>query len=214
MGTGGNERPLRRGRGGVGLLARRVGVEVCLAVVVLTGWSGQISLAQMAFGGVAGFSLSRLATGAGVPFPVAPLLAAALAAVGGLLVGLPALRARGVSLAVVTLAGAVVVEEVVFKNPALTGGFGGARVPAPSMVGWRLAPSGPAVALLGLPVLGGAAGGPGRGPGARTERGEDLRVHWSPKPGLNWGPTHYECVALPTELFGRAVLVLRSYTDV
>ena len=126
-----------------------IGMLVCLSIVVLTGWSGQISLAQMAFAGVAGFSLSRLATEVGVPFPVAPLLAAALAAVTGLLVGLPALRARGVSLAVVTLAGAVVVEEAVFKRPTLTGGFGGSRVPAPA----GLDPAEPAFGLLVLAVL-------------------------------------------------------------
>jgi branched-chain amino acid transport system permease protein len=113
----------------------------------------------MAFAGVAGFSLSRLATGAGVPFPLAPLLAAALAAVAGVLVGLPALRARGVSLAVVTLAGAVVVEEVVFKSPTLTGGFGGSRVPAPSLFGWRLDPAQPAFGLLVLAVLVATAAG-------------------------------------------------------
>lgn len=126
-----------------------IGMLVCLSIVVLTGWSGQISLAQMAFAGVAGFSLSRLAVEVGVPFPIAPLLAAVLAAGAGLLVGLPALRARGVSLAVVTLAGAVVVEEAVFKRPTLTGGFGGSRVPAPA----GLDPAGAAFGLLVLGVL-------------------------------------------------------------
>ena len=126
-----------------------IGMLVCLSIVVLTGWSGQISLAQMAFAGVAGFSLSRLATEVGVPFPLAPLLAAVLAAGTGLLVGLPALRARGVSLAVVTLAKAVVVEEAVFKRPTLTGGFGGSRVPPPA----GLQPSGVAFGVLVLAVL-------------------------------------------------------------
>jgi branched-chain amino acid transport system permease protein len=145
------------GQDRMALVTSFVGALVCLSIVVLTGWSGQISLAQMAFAGVAGFSLSRLATGVGIPFPIAPLLAAALAALAGLLVGLPALRARGVSLAVVTLAGAVVVEEVVFKSPTLTGGFGGSRVPAPALFGWRLDPSGPAFGLLVLAVLIGTA---------------------------------------------------------
>jgi branched-chain amino acid transport system permease protein len=126
-----------------------IGMLVCLSIVVLTGWSGQISLAQMAFAGVAGFSLSRLAVEVGVPFPLAPLLAATLAAGAGLLVGLPALRARGVSLAVVTLAGAVVVEEAIFKRPTLTGGFGGSRVPAPA----GLDPAGAAFGLLVLAVV-------------------------------------------------------------
>jgi branched-chain amino acid transport system permease protein len=141
------------GQDRMALVTSLIGALVCLSIVVLTGWSGQISLAQMAFAGVAGFALSRLATNLGVPFPVAPLLAALLAAAAGVLVGLPALRARGVSLAVVTLAGAVVVEEVVFKSPTLTGGFGGSRVPVPSLFGWRLDPSGRAFGLLVLTVL-------------------------------------------------------------
>ena len=141
------------GQDRMALVTSMIGALVCLSIVVLTGWSGQISLAQMAFAGVAGFALSRLATGAGIPFPVAPLLAASLAALAGLLVGLPALRARGVSLAVVTLAGAVVVEEVVFKSPTLTGGFGGSRVPPPSLFGWQLEPASPAFGLLVLAVL-------------------------------------------------------------
>ena len=119
------------GQDRMALVTSMIGALVCLSIVLLTGWSGQISLAQMAFAGVAGFSLSRLATDWGIPFPISPLLAAALAALAGLVVGLPALRARGVSLAVVTLAGAVVVEEAVFKNVALTGGFGGSRVASP-----------------------------------------------------------------------------------
>ena len=139
------------GQDRMALVTTLIGALVCLSIVLLTGWSGQISLAQMAFAGVAGFSLSRLGTDVGVPFPIAPLLAATLAALAGLLVGLPALRARGVSLAVVTLAGAVVVEEAVFKNAALTGGFGGSRVDSP------LASSSAAFGLLVLAVLVAAA---------------------------------------------------------
>lgn len=120
------------------LIQSLIGAVVCLSLVLLTGYLGQISLAQMAFAGVAGFTLARLATGAGVPFPVAPLLAAALAGGVGLLVGLPALRVRGVNLAVVTLAGAVAIEELVFKSPGLTGGVGGTRVPAPRLLGLDL----------------------------------------------------------------------------
>ncbi len=158
------------GQDRMALVTSLIGALVCLSIVVLTGWSGQISLAQMAFAGVAGFSLSRLASGVGIPFPIAPLLAAAIAAGAGLAVGLPALRARGVSLAVVTLAGAVVVEEVVFKNPTFAGGFGGSRVPAPAVLGWRLDPAGAGFGLLVLAVLVATAvalarfraGGPGR----------------------------------------------------
>jgi len=91
-----------------------------LSYVVLTGFVGQISLAQLAFAGAAGFTLSRLTSGAGVPFPLAILLASLAAAVLGVLVGIPALRIRGAQLAVVTLAGAVAIEEFVFSNPSLS----------------------------------------------------------------------------------------------
>ncbi len=119
----------------LGLVNSLIGAVICLSLVILTGYVGQISLAQMAFAGVAGFSLAKLVSAWDVPFPVAPLVAAALAAVVGVVVGLPALRLRGLSLAVVTLAAAVAVEEAVFKSPALTGGFEGTRVPELPAVG-------------------------------------------------------------------------------
>ena len=120
---------LLHGQARLGLVNSMVGAVICLSIVVLTGYVGQISLAQMAFAGVAGFSLAKLAGGLGVPFPLAPLLAAILATVVGVVVGLPALRLRGQSLAVVTLAAAIAVEEIVFKSPLLTGGFEGTTVP-------------------------------------------------------------------------------------
>ena len=122
----------------LGLVTSLVGAVVCLSLVVLSGWGGQISLAQMAFAGVAGFALSKLGHGLAGAFPIGPLLAAALAAVVGAVVAFPALRVRGVDLAVVTLAGAVAVEELVFRNPGLTGGFAGSRVPSPSLLGLDL----------------------------------------------------------------------------
>ncbi len=117
-----------------------VGVVLALSFVVLTGFAGQVSLAQMAFAGVAGFAVSRLATRWGVPFPLAPLLAALVATVFGVVVGLPALRVRGTSLAIVTLAGGVAIAEFVFKNPTFVGDVstGGAKVPNPRLGSWDL----------------------------------------------------------------------------
>ena len=143
----------------LGLVNSLIGAVICLSLVVLTGYVGQISLAQMAFAGVAGFSLAKLTSAWDVPFPVAPLVAAVLAAAVGVAVGLPALRLRGLSLAVVTLAAAVAVEEAVFKAPALTGGFEGTRVPPLPGVG-RTATVGfglVALAVLVVVALGVAA---------------------------------------------------------
>ena len=115
-----------------------IGVVFALSLVILTGFGGQTSLAQMAFAGVAGFALSRFAMRMDIPFPVAPILAALVATAFGLLVGLPALRVRGTNLAIITLAGGVAVAEFVFKNPDITGNAssGGATIPNPKLGGW------------------------------------------------------------------------------
>ncbi len=69
---------------------------IALSQVVVTGFAGQISLAQLTLAGVAAFMMSRLTTDwGGVPFPIAPVLAAVAATVVGVVVGLPALRIRG-----------------------------------------------------------------------------------------------------------------------
>lgn len=151
----------------VALVITMIGALVCLSLVVLTGFVGQISLGQMAFAGFGGFALSKLADGLGVPFPFAPLLAAAAAGLIGLLVGIPALRVRGVNLAVVTLAAALAIDALVFRNPDLTGGFRGSTVPPPHLGGLDLSIGGegtgdyPRVAfgLLVLVVLAAVAAG-------------------------------------------------------
>lgn len=108
---------------------------IALSIVVLTGFIGQISLAQMAYAGAAGFTLAKLATDADIPFPIAPILAAGVAALLGIVVGLPSLRVRGINLAIVSLGLSVAVVEVWFKNPDWTGGFDGSSVPEPSIFG-------------------------------------------------------------------------------
>lgn len=120
-----------------------VGVVICLSLVVLTGFVGQISLAQMAFAGIGGFTVSKLAIDHGVGFPVAPLLGALVAMLVGVIAAIPALRVRGVNLAVVTLAAAATVQNLVFRNSALSGGIRGAPVPPPRLLGVRLGPNDP-----------------------------------------------------------------------
>ncbi|MGA9276849.1 ABC transporter permease [Ilumatobacter sp.] len=126
--------PLWRGA----IMSTVIAVALALSFVVLTGFGGQTSLAQMAFAGVAGFALSKLAVQWGIPFPLAPILAALLATVFGALVALPALRLRGTNLAIVTLAGGVAISEFIFKNPKYVGdaSTGGAQVPNPSIGDW------------------------------------------------------------------------------
>jgi len=112
-----------------------------LSVVVVTGYVGQVSLAQLAFAGVAGFSVIRLLDG-GVPFPVAVILAALVATALGVLVGLPATRVRGMSLAVATLALAVAIDDLVLDSVSLSGGPAGRPVPSPTLFGLDVGVSG------------------------------------------------------------------------
>ncbi|MGV9858660.1 ABC transporter permease subunit [Gordonia sp. NPDC003425] len=108
---------------------------IALSQVVVTGYAGQVSLAQLSLAGAGAFALSRVGDGLGVPFPLAPLLAAGAAAVIGIVVGLPALRVRGLPLMVVTLALAVFLEAFWFRNPSLNGGLQGAPIARPTLFG-------------------------------------------------------------------------------
>jgi branched-chain amino acid transport system permease protein len=117
-----------------GLTNSLVGIIICLSIVVVTGFVGQISLAQMAFAGVSAFLVAELSTNQGWPFPLPILAGAAVAVVVGLLVALPALRVRGVTLAIATLGFAYAVDNLVFGNTSVNGGFDGAVVETPSWV--------------------------------------------------------------------------------
>jgi ABC-type branched-subunit amino acid transport system ATPase component/ABC-type branched-subunit amino acid transport system permease subunit len=79
---------------------------VALSLTVLTGWTGQLSLGQFALVGVGGMTTYALVQDRLV-FPVAVLIGAVVAAVAALIVGAPALRMRGLFLAISTLALAV-----------------------------------------------------------------------------------------------------------
>ena len=132
---------------------------IALSLVVVTGYVGQISLAQLTLAGAAAFALSTIANSWGIPFPIAPILAALFATVVGVVVGLPALRIRGLLVGVVTLTLAAALEAVWFQNNSIDGGASGLAVPAPRLFGLNLGiGSGndfprPAFGLLCLVVL-------------------------------------------------------------
>ena len=113
---------------------------ICLSYVIITGFVGQISVVQVALAGVAGYTVSHMAVDFGIEFPLAPIIAVAFATVLGLLVAVSALRVRGVSLAVVTLAAAVAIEKFGFVNYKWGGGSGASPVPPPKLGGWSLGP--------------------------------------------------------------------------
>ena len=122
----------------VAFISSLVAICLCLSVVVLTGYVGQVSLAQMSFAGVSAFVLSHLTMSYGIPFPFSLLLAALAAVPIGMLLGLPALRVRGVNLAIVTLAAASAIDALVFSGTWLSGGLAGSEVSNPTFLGINL----------------------------------------------------------------------------
>jgi branched-chain amino acid transport system permease protein len=82
-------------------------------VALLYGQLGMVSLAQFALSGVGGWFCLRLIHGLGLPFEVALILGAVIAGLFGLIVGLPALRMRGLYLALLTLMVAAAFQVVV-----------------------------------------------------------------------------------------------------
>src|SRR5262249_40516495 len=121
-----------------------IGIVICLSLVVIIGYVGQISLVQLALAGACGFAMSHLTTDAGgvwASFPLSPLIGAAVATILGLVVAVSALRVRGVSLAVVTLAGAVALEQFGFLNSRWGGGDRGSPVSQPHLLGLDLSPA-------------------------------------------------------------------------
>ena len=120
-----------------------LGVVICFSLVVIVGFVGQISVVQLALAGVAGFTMSHLTTDVGgiwATFPISLLIGAATATIVGLLIAVSALRVRGVSLVVVTLAAAVALEQFGFLNARWGGGLTGSPVNQPEIGGLDLSP--------------------------------------------------------------------------
>ena len=108
---------------------------VVLSMTVLTGWAGQLSLGQFAFVGLGGLTVLGLTQGNDIPVPfdlfdlsldlpwaLAMVVATAMGVVAAVIVGLPALRVRGLFLAVTTLAFAVASATWLFQQDFFTGG--------------------------------------------------------------------------------------------
>ena len=99
------------------------GAIIALSIVIITGFGGQISLMQVGFAGLGAFVVAQWASRGGA-FLIGIPLAAIAGALLGLLVGIPALRIRGQSLAIATLAMSLVLYDYVFINSQLFGDLG------------------------------------------------------------------------------------------
>lgn len=91
---------------------------VGLSLLVLTGWGGQVSLGQFGFATIGGWT----AAVSGLPFPLALLLGGLAGGVAAIIVGLPALKLKGLSLAISTIAFAVSAQAI-FVDERYLGGM-------------------------------------------------------------------------------------------
>lgn len=107
---------------------------VAVSLVLLTGWAGNISLGQFAIVGVGGIVAGNLIVRYNVDLFVVLVLAGAAGAITALLIGLPALRIKGLFLAATTLAFAVALDSF-FLNPTNFPGVVQGAVPRPTLWG-------------------------------------------------------------------------------
>ncbi len=121
-------------------LANQIGIAAvgAIGLNILVGYTGQISLGQGAFLGVGAYATGILVKQAGAPWLVAVVAACFITALVGMLFGIPALRLKGLYLAIATLAAQEIIEWVIIHSPNLTGGVEAMVIPAPTLFGQRI----------------------------------------------------------------------------
>jgi sulfate-transporting ATPase len=113
---------------------------VMLSVVVLSGYTGQLSVAQMALAGVGAVISGRLVADLGWPFEISMLVAVIGTMLVGLVFAVPALRTRGVTLAAVSMAAGLAAYSMIFSSITYTGGYAGTNVAGQTFFGIKVDP--------------------------------------------------------------------------
>src|SRR5262245_3196224 len=109
-----------------------------LALQLLLGFSGLLSIGQAAFLGIGAYTSALLTTTIAAPFELGFLAAGLFSGLASLPL-VPITRLRGVYLGVATLGFTIIVHLVILNEEWLTGGsFGLLRIPWPSIGPWSL----------------------------------------------------------------------------
>lgn len=125
---------------------------VGVALLILTGFTGQASLGHAAFLAIGAYTAAYLQT-YNVPFPVYFLAAGLLTGIIGAMVGFPALRLTGIYLVIATISFALIVEEILARWESVTHGNEGMRVKTLSLLGVAVPRDSPTFYYLCLAVL-------------------------------------------------------------
>jgi ABC-type branched-subunit amino acid transport system permease subunit len=103
---------------------------VLLSVTLITGMAGQLSLSQGTFAGIGAFTSAQLANHLGLNMLVGALVGAAVAAVMAIILAVLSLRLRGLGLALMTLAAALLFDATFFNELSISGGQSGISLKA------------------------------------------------------------------------------------
>jgi branched-chain amino acid transport system permease protein len=111
---------------------------VAASLVVLTGWAGQVSLGQMAFVGVGAAIGGALTDHRSWDLAAAMVVAGLVGGVAAVVVGYPALRRRGLTLAVSTLAFGLFVSSYLLNRTVFRDWLPGRRIDRGTILGIEL----------------------------------------------------------------------------
>jgi branched-chain amino acid transport system permease protein len=116
-----------------------IAVVGALGLNILLGYTGQLSIGHAAFMSVGAYTAANLATQFELPFWITLPAGGVMAALIGIIVGIPSLRVKGIYLAIATLAAQFIIEWIINHTPAISGGVQASiEVPPPSIFGMVL----------------------------------------------------------------------------
>jgi branched-chain amino acid transport system permease protein len=107
-----------------------IAVVGALGLNILLGYTGQISIGHGAFMSVGGYTAANLSLHFNAPFWITLPAGGLMAALVGIIVGIPSLRVKGLYLAIATLAAQFIIEWILNHTPAISGGIQ-ASIPMP-----------------------------------------------------------------------------------
>ena len=120
-----------------------VAIVGALGLNILLGYTGQISIGQGAFMSVGAYTAANLIVRLGLPFWITIPAGGLMAALIGMVVGIPSLRIKGIYLAIATLAAQLIIEWTINHVHWISGGIQSSiEIPRPSLFGVRLASEG------------------------------------------------------------------------
>lgn len=105
---------------------------------ILTGYTGLVSLGQAAFMGIGAYAVAYMDGHFGTPVILNLLIAGGVTMLGGIVVGIPSLRVKGLYLAIATIAASMILHFVFANWSSVTGGTAGLTVAPPTIFGFSL----------------------------------------------------------------------------